>query len=54
MPHLKSHSDFGNLIIDFKIDMPHRGELTKEQLEALATILPGNVNEKPKGDWHML
>lgn len=25
MPFLKSHSDFGNLIIDFHIEMPKRG-----------------------------
>lgn len=55
MPFHKSHSDFGNLIIDFKVVMPKRGELTKEQIEALAGILPGKINEKPKGDnWHML
>lgn len=55
MPLHKSHSDFGNLIIDFKVVMPKRGELTKEQIEALAGILPGKINEKPKGDnWHML
>jgi len=34
--------------------MPKRGELTKEQLEALAGILPGKVNERPKGDYDML
>lgn len=34
--------------------MPKRGELNKEQLEALAGILPGKVNERPKGDWHMM
>ena len=55
MPYLKSHSEHGNLIIDFKIDMPARGVLNKEQLEALAAILPGKVNERPKGnDYHML
>jgi hypothetical protein len=55
MPFHKSHSDFGNLIIDFKVAMPARGELSKDQLEALAGILPGTINEKPKGnDWHMM
>ena len=48
MPFMKSHSDHGNLIIDFKIDMPKRGELSKEQLEVLASVLPGKVNERPK------
>ena len=55
MPFLKSHSDHGNLIIDFKIAMPKRGDISKEQLEVLATILPGKVNERPKGnDYQML
>jgi len=34
--------------------MPKKGELTKEQLEVLATLLPGKVNERPKGDYDML
>jgi DnaJ homolog subfamily A member 2 len=54
MPFLKSHSDHGNLIIDFKVDMPKRGELSKEQIEVLSALLPGKVNERPKGDYHML
>ncbi|MCB0370355.1 MAG: hypothetical protein KDD45_13255 [Bdellovibrionales bacterium] len=54
MPFLKSHSDHGNLVIDFTIEMPERGSLNKEQLEALASILPGKVNDRPKGDYHML
>ena len=48
MPYLKSHSDHGNLIIDFKIEMPKRGTLDKDQIEVLASILPGKVNERPK------
>lgn len=54
MPFLKSHSDHGNLVIDFHVEMPKRGELSKEQLEVLATILPGKINERPKGDYQML
>ena len=54
MPFLKSHSDHGNLVIDFKVVMPKRGELNKEQLEVLSSILPGKVNERPKGDYQML
>ena len=54
MPFLKSHSDHGNLIIDFHVQMPKRGTLTKEQLQGLATVLPGKINERPKGDYHML
>ena len=54
MPFYKSASEHGNLIIDFKIQMPKRGDLTKEQLEELSTLLPGKVNERPKGDYQML
>ena len=55
MPYLKSHSDFGNLIIDFHLEMPKRGTLDKEQLEILASILPGKVNERPKdNNYNML
>ena len=54
MPFLKSHSDHGNLIIDFKVEMPKRGTLSKEQLEALSAILPGKVSERPKGDYQIL
>lgn len=34
--------------------MPKTGELTKEQLEALANLLPGKVNDRPVGDYDML
>lgn len=54
MPLLKSHSEHGNLVIDFKIRMPERGSLNKEQLEVLSSILPGKVNDRPKGDYEML
>lgn len=33
--------------------MPKRGDLTKEQLDALAAILPGKVNARPAGDYEM-
>lgn len=48
MPFFKDNMSNGNLIIEFKIEMPKRGQLSKEQLEALAAILPGKVNERPK------
>jgi DnaJ family protein A protein 2 len=48
MPFFKDPMSNGNLIIEFKIEMPKRGQFTKEQLDALATILPGKVNERPK------
>jgi len=44
MPFFKDHINYGNLIIEFKIEMPKRGQLSKDQLEALATILPGKIN----------
>jgi DnaJ-class molecular chaperone len=50
MPFFKDPMSNGNLIIEFDIEMPKRGQLTKEQLDALATILPGKVNERPKDD----
>lgn len=35
--------------------MPKRGELSKQQLEQLAKILPGKVNERPKdNNYNML
>lgn len=48
MPFFKDPMSFGNLIIEFKINMPKRGELSQEQLKELATLLPGKVNERPK------
>lgn len=32
MPFFKDQMSHGNLIIEFKVQMPKRGELTKEQL----------------------
>lgn len=54
MPYLKSHSEHGNLIIDFKLEMPKRGTLDKEQIEALASILPGKINERPKDNEYQM
>lgn len=34
--------------------MPKRGDLSKQQLEALATILPGKVNERPPNDDYIM
>ena len=50
MPFFKDSMSHGNLVIDFNVVMPKRGTLTKEQLEELAKILPGKVNERPKDD----
>lgn len=54
MPFHGTQSDFGNLVIDFKVEMPKREELNKEQLQALSAILPGKINPRPKGDYNML
>lgn len=48
MPFFKDPMSSGNLIIEFKIDMPKRGDLSAEQLTSLASLLPGKVNERPK------
>ena len=55
MPFFKDPMSSGNLIIEFKIAMPKRGELSAEQLKELAALLPGKVNERPKdNDYEML
>ncbi len=55
MPFFKDNMSYGNLIIQIKIEMPKRGELSKQQLEQLAKILPGKVNERPKdNNYNML
>ena len=55
MPFFKDPMSSGNLIIEFKIEMPKRGELSAEQLKELAALLPGKVNERPKdNDYEML
>jgi len=33
--------------------MPKRGELTKEQIDGLVAVLPGKLNKRPAGDYHM-
>lgn len=48
MPFLDVPEEKGNLIIEFKVVMPKRGELTPEQLKALSFALPGETNPRPK------
>jgi len=31
--------------------MPKRGDLTNEQIDALAALLPGKKNPRPAGDY---
>lgn len=50
MPYYKDPMSHGNLIIEFKIIMPKRGEITKENLQKLAELLPGKVNPRPQND----
>jgi DnaJ family protein A protein 2 len=54
MPFFKDPMSSGNLIIEFKLEMPKRGDLSPEQLKELAQLLPGKVNERPKGEYEML
>jgi len=37
------------MIVEFKIDMPKRDELTPDQIKALSKSLPGKVNPRPEG-----
>ncbi len=53
MPFHKDAMSHGNLIVEFHVVMPKRGDLTKEQIEAIATVLPGKVNKRPAGDYEM-
>lgn len=48
MPFFKDELNHGNLIIEFKVAMPKRGELTPQQLAVLSKVLPGQINERPK------
>jgi DnaJ family protein A protein 2 len=48
MPLYKNDEQRGNLIIEFKVAMPKRGELTPQQLSALSQVLPGAINARPK------
>lgn len=54
MPVFQDNMTQGNLIVEFKIEMPTREELTKEQIQALAGILPGKVNERPKNNEYVM
>lgn len=47
MPFFKNQKERGNLIIEFKVTMPKRGDLTPKQLEALTQVLPGKINARP-------
>lgn len=48
MPFFEAESESGNLIIEFKVVMPKRGQLSADQIAALTSILPGKINERPK------
>ncbi len=50
MPFHKDPMSHGNLIIEFEVKMPERGDLNKEQISKLINILPGKVNPRPEGD----
>ena len=47
MPFLDIPQEKGNLILEFKVVMPKRGELTPEHLKALSFALPGEINPRP-------
>lgn len=53
MPFYKDPMSHGNLIIEFHVVMPKKGELSQEQIDALVTVLPGKVNKRPAGDYEM-
>ena len=48
LPFFKDPMSYGNLIINFHVNMPERGEFDKEQLLELAKLLPGKVSDRPK------
>ena len=48
MPFFKDPMSHGNLVINFEVKMPTRGDLDKDTLAELAKLLPGKVNERPK------
>lgn len=54
MPFFNDSMSHGNLIIEFKVIMPKRGELSKDQLEGLSTILPGKINKRPANDDYIM
>lgn len=51
MPFFKDPMSHGNLIIQFHVIMPKRGEISKEQIDSLVAILPGKINKRPTGDY---
>ena len=50
MPFHKDPMSHGNLIIEFHVIMPKRGELSAAQIDLLTALLPGKVNKRPKDD----
>lgn len=48
MPFYKNEEERGNLIVEFKVTMPKRGEFTPQQLAVLSQVLPGVINARPK------
>lgn len=48
MPFYKNEEQRGNLVVEFKVTMPKRGELTPQQQAALSQVLPGTINARPK------
>ena len=53
MPFYKDPMSHGNLIIEFHVEMPKRGEISNDQIEALAVLLPGKRDARPTGDYEM-
>jgi DnaJ family protein A protein 2 len=37
----------GHILVEFKVEMPKRGQLSPQQLQALIATLPGKVNPRP-------
>lgn len=50
MPFYKDNTNYGNLIVEFHVEMPKRGDISKDNLATLAKVLPGKINERPKDD----
>lgn len=53
MPFHKDPMSHGNLIIQFHVVMPKRGDISKENMEILISLLPGKVNKRPEGEYEM-